>query len=301
MKLPSRLVITSLLALSAACSNVSNSATPIPQAFSYSNAVGDNRQMEGLGSGAIARGVLVSNGDGSAKDSTGTPIPNARVGLSEWTLGAAIHWQTVTDSRGRFTIHAAPGTYMLIIAPPADALAGGLYYATVHDKVLLAAGTHVLVAPTLPPYHNVQQTPVEQSGKYRLTALGSQDVPCYLDAQMWRSKRGWPSIVIDEWLTENNLQLMKTNGSGPDLGFPALHQDFSGVRLTPAELCRGVAQDDQRGKFSYGVSPKMVLYTISMRLFRRVGQTNPYRAIAREPAMLDPRGNVVHPHSPVWP
>ncbi|MBV8435713.1 MAG: carboxypeptidase regulatory-like domain-containing protein [Candidatus Eremiobacteraeota bacterium] len=122
---------------------------------------------------------------------------------------------TTTDARGRFTLRAPPGHYVLVIGSDS---AADLARPTIHDNVTLAGSVQHLTAPTPCPAfhpsvryeHCLQQipmitpNPVERSGDYRLTTIDVvYEKPCVVSFDEQRAQRNVEPVVVDEWMTEN--------------------------------------------------------------------------------------------------
>jgi hypothetical protein len=308
-----------LLALAfglSACSSTGSGVPPIPAVLPQGQAQAPDAiqtlteaaseiSTDGLGKGAIGHGVLVTNGDGGApnpveRDPMGTPVVHAHVGLTLWKPGAAVVWQEYTDEQGAFKVHAKADTYMLVIEPPKSALKNGLVYPTIHDRIELKAGVHDLVAPTLPKFNAVPQSPVERSGDYRMTALTKYDTTCLDDVQAYRAKRHWEPVVLDEWITENVIQFDKTvqfgSGIGTAIGYG--NQDIYAAAGTPKAACSFVTHSLAQHHVDFAASPKVIWYSADAWVIPHsggqwtIGQTT----------MYDPRGILPPGYAgPEWP
>jgi len=146
-----------------------------------------------------AQGTLVD-------DPSGTPLAGVEVRLAPWTSyptpgpSPAPILTTTTDGKGRFTISAPNGTYMLVIGSDDNT---DTTRPTIHDKVVLAGQT-MLAAPTMPPVPGITPAPVETNGDYRLVTIDqTHELPCIQEYDAQRKLHGLANPVIDEWLTEN--------------------------------------------------------------------------------------------------
>jgi hypothetical protein len=121
-------------------------------------------------------------------------------------------YATATNTQGRFELRDVPNGHYLLVIGNDDAL--DFVRPTIHDQVFFGGGMQRLVAPTLPrepqptapypPPHPVRVPAVERSGNYRLATLdANRELPCLAAFNHTRAGKGYPAMVLDEWLTEN--------------------------------------------------------------------------------------------------
>ncbi len=160
---------------------------------------------------------------------TGAPLQGIRVGIAPWTAGATPVPQPTTDPSGKFTISApAAGKYLLIIG--SDSPNDPDNRPTIHDAITLSASIspQVLVAPTMPPVPSTTPNPIEQSGKFRLTTLTSNEQACFALENSKRNSLNYAPVVSDEWLVENNRMGLQQEINGGGVGGGGTLTNYNG-------------------------------------------------------------------------
>lgn len=104
-----------------------------------------------------------------------------------------------TDAKGNFAFSEVPGTYMLIVGSNS----ASDMRATLHEKIVLIAGSNALGAATPQPAPDVTPLPSQSAGALRLMALSSVQQNCLTGANQGRTQDALPLLVPDEYLEED--------------------------------------------------------------------------------------------------
>jgi hypothetical protein len=253
-------------------------------------------------------------------DPTGKPLANIPVHLAPWTgcvktsrferqCPPNLPHHAFTNARGKFELRGVRNGHYLLIVGSDDAL--DFVRATVHDQVWFTGGLQRLAAPTLPtqprptaPYPSpkpVSIPAIERSGNYRLASIDQTlEFPCLSAFNHARAGRGFPPLVLDEWLLEN-VRAIESYAKTTKPGARRYHTEaiFTGTASTGGKTCAKALVDPAFQKAHHlAVDPRSLWYAGEFLPPGTAGQPGP--AHGRQLFGIDPRAGTNSGYPP-WP
>lgn len=144
-----------------------------------------------------------------------TPLTGIAVDIATSQAGPYSNVAT-TNSNGQFSFSTAAGTYYLQIG--SGSTSGT--QTTLHQKIVLSAGSNPLTAPSPEPIAAYTTTAAQTSGNFRLMTLSTMEQDCLSGANQGRTNLSLPLLMPDEYLMERALAAVAAeNAANSDTGY----------------------------------------------------------------------------------